>query len=210
MHRIAIASIFLLASISRTAGAQRADSLSLSIQDAVARAIRIGDEARAAAAQVEIADAQVTIARAAGLPQLRLTGSQSHVTESARAQAVGSIFNQPNTYTANANFSQALFQGGRIMAGSRAAAAVRSSARLEETETKSQVALDVQRAYLQVLFARRLAEIQEAGLGLAAARLKQAEQFEAAGRAARYDVLRARVQLANLEPAAIQLWSCPC
>ncbi len=204
MRRLAIASLVLFSSLPRIAAAQRADTLSLSIQDAVTRALRVGDEARAASAQVEIADAQVTIARAAGLPQLRLSGSQSHVTESARAQAVGSIFNQPNTYTANANFSQALFQGGRIMAGSRAANAVRSAARLDEAETKAQVALDVQRAYLQVLFANRLAEIQEAGLSLAAQRVKQAEQFEAAGRAARYDVLRARVQQANLEPVAIE------
>lgn len=204
MHRVAIASLILFASVPRAAKAQRADSLDLSIQDAVARAVRLGDEARAAGAQVEIADAQVTIARSAGLPQLRLSGSQSHVSESARAQAVGSIFNQPNTYTANANFSQALFQGGRIVAGSRAASAIRSAARLDQSETKAQVALDVQRAYLQVLFAKRLAEIQDAGLTLAADRVRQAEQFEAAGRAARYDVLRARVQQANLEPVAIQ------
>lgn len=204
MHRLAIASFILFGSLPRTAAAQRADSLTLSIQDAVARAIRVGDEARAAGAQVEIADAQVTIARSAGLPQLRLSGSQSHVSESARAQAVGSIFNQPNTYTANAALSQALFQGGRIVAGSRAASAVRNAARLDEAETKAQVALDVQRAYLQVLFAKRLAEIQEAGLTLAGDRVRQAEQFEAAGRAARYDVLRARVQQANLEPVAIQ------
>lgn len=204
MRCIAIASILISASIPRTAAAQRADSLTLSIQEAVARAIRIGDEARTAGFQVEIADAQVTVARAAGLPQLRLNGSQSHVYESARAQAVGAIFNQPNTYTANANLSQALFQGGRIMAGSRAANAVRSAARLDEAETKAQVALDVQRAYLQVLFAKRLTEIQESGLSLAAERVRQTEQFEAAGRAARYDVLRARVQQANLEPVAIQ------
>lgn len=204
MRRLAIASLILFASHPRAAFAQRADSLALSIEDAVARAIRVGDEARAAGAQVEIADAQVTIARAAGLPQLRLSGSQSHVSESARAQAVGSIFNQPNTYTAAANFSQALFQGGKIMAGSRAASAVRNAARLDEAETKAQVALDVQRAYLQVLFAKRLAEIQEAGLTLAGERVKQAQQFEAAGRAARYDVLRARVEQANLEPVAIQ------
>src|SRR6185503_2065131 len=34
--------------------------------------------------------------------------------------------------------------------------------------------------------------------------LKEVERFEQAGRAARYDVLRARVQLANLEPQVIQ------
>ena len=180
------------------------DSVSLSLPDAISRATRTGDEARAAAAQVDVTDAQVTIARASGLPQLRVQANQSHVFESARAAAVGQIFNQPNTYTANAQLSQSLFQGGRIVAASRAASNVRSAARLDETETIAQVAVDVQRAYLQALFAGRLAEIQDSALVLAGERLAQVQQFERAGRASRYDVLRAGVERANLQPAVIQ------
>jgi outer membrane protein len=180
------------------------DSVALSLPDAISRAIRTGDEARAAAVQVDVTDAQVTIARAAGLPQLRVQANQSHVYESARAAAVGQIFNQPNTYTANAQLSQVLFQGGRILSASRAASDVRSAARLDATETVAQVAVDVQRAYLQALFAGRLAEIQDSALALAGERLAQVQQFERAGRASRYDVLRANVERANLQPAVIQ------
>lgn len=184
--------------------APAADSVSLSLPDAINRALRTGDEARATAAQVEVTDAQVTIARAAGLPQLRVQANQSHVFESARAAAVGQIFNQPNTYTANAVLSQSLFQGGRVMAASRAASQVRNASRLDETETLAQVSLDVQRAYLQALFAGRLAEIQDSALSLAGERLAQVQQFERAGRASRYDVLRAGVERSNLQPAVIQ------
>ena len=184
--------------------AAAADSVSLSLPDAISRAVRTGDEARAAAAQVDVTDAQVTIARASGLPQLRIQANQSHVFESARAAAVGQIFNQPNTYTANAQLSQSLFQGGRVVAASRAASNLRSASRLDETETVAQVAVDVQRAYLQALFAGRLAEIQDSALALAGERLAQVQQFERAGRASRYDVLRAGVERANLQPAVIQ------
>jgi len=183
------------------------DRLELTLPQAVDRAIRIGDESRAAAAQVDVADAQVTIARSTGLPQLRFNGSQSHVIESARAAAVGSIFNQPNTYTANATLSQTLFQGGKIVAGSRAASDLRNSARLDQTEVASQVSLDVQRAYLQVLFASTFAEIQDTSLALAQQRYLQTVQFEKAGRASRYDVLRASVERANIQPTAIQAHS---
>lgn len=182
----------------------QADSVALSLPDAISRAIRIGDEARTAAAQVEVTDAQVTIARAAGLPQLRIQANQSKVFESARAAAVGQIFNQPNTYTANAVLSQNLFQGGRIVAASRAASNIRSASRLDETEAVAQVALDVQRAYLQALFAGTLAEIQDTALALAGERFAQVQQFERAGRASRYDVLRASVEMANLQPGVIQ------
>lgn len=180
------------------------DSLPLTLEGAVASALRGGDEARAAALRVEIADAQVTVARAAALPQLRLNATQTHVMESARAQAVGSVFNQPNTYNTNASISQPLFQGGRLSAGRRAARRVRESVRLDEWEDRAQVVLDVQRAYLQALFAARALEIHTSAYALAGDRVAQAEQFQRAGRAARYDVLRARVEQANIEPIVIQ------
>src|SRR5687768_16961559 len=175
--------------------AQSADSLPLTLEAAIDAALRTGDESRAAALRVDIA---------AALPQLRINATQTHVMESARAQAVGSVFNQPNTYNTNASFSQPLFQGGRLTAGRRAARRVRESARLDESEDRAQVVLDVQRAYLQALFAARALEIQTSAFALAGERVVQAEQFERAGRAARYDVLRARVEQANIEPIVIQ------
>jgi outer membrane protein TolC len=181
-----------------------ADSVPLSLPDAITRALRNGDEARSAAAQVEVTDAQVTIARAAGLPQLRFIGNQSHVYQSARAAAVGQIFNQPNTYTANATLTQPIFQGGRIFAGMRAASRLRNASRYDQTETLAQLSLDVQRAYLDAALAGTLAAIQDTAYALAGERLTQVQQFEKAGRASRYDVLRAGVERANLQPAVIQ------
>lgn len=184
--------------------AQRADTLKLSLPAAVERAVRYGDEARLADAQTELADAAVTTARATGLPQLRVSGNFNHVYENARANAVGQIFNQPNTYSTTANLSQVIFQGGRIFSGMRVASRLREAAHLNQTETLSRVSFDVQSAYLQVLFANRIEQIQAATVARADAHLKEVERFEQAGRAARYDVLRARVQLANLEPQLIQ------
>lgn len=184
--------------------AQRTDTLSLSLGDAILLANRGGDEARLAAAEVELADAQVVVARASGLPQLRLAGNYTHVFDNARGQAVGAIFNQPNIYGINANLSQSVFQGGRVFAASRAASHVRAATRLVATETRATVATSVMRAYLQVLLTARVVEIGEANARLAEERLAQTGQLEQAGRAARYDVLRARVERANLEPALIQ------
>ncbi len=182
----------------------RFDSVALSLPEALSRALRFGDEARAAEAQVDITEAQVTIARSSGLPQLRGTANRSHVYQSARAAAVGQIFNQPNTYTANATLTQSLFQGGRVLAGARAASRLRNASQFDRAETLSQVSLDVQRAYLQAQFASILAAIQDTAYALAGDRLAQVQQFEKAGRASRYDVLRAGVERANLQPAVIQ------
>jgi outer membrane protein TolC len=192
------------APVSAAAQAAPTDTLRLSMPEAVTRALRYGDETRMADAQVEVADAQVMTARASGLPQLRVTGTFNHVYENARANAVGQIFNQPNTYNMTANLSQQLFQGGRVIAGSKAASRLRQAANLNEEETRARVSFDVQQAYLQVLFANRIADIQAATYASAQQHQQEVARFEAAGRAARYDVLRAKVQVANLEPNLIQ------
>ena len=185
------------------AGAAR-DTVRLSVRDAVTRAIRTSDEARIAEARVEVAEAQVTVARATAMPQLRLNGNWTRTLETARGQAVGQIFNQPNTYTVNANFTQPLFQGGRAFAGARAASRLRGAARFTQRETRDRLALDAQRAYLVALLTERLLDIQATNLALADERLRQTEALERGGRVARYDVLRARVERANLEPLVIQ------
>jgi outer membrane protein TolC len=180
------------------------DTLRLSIQEAVALAQQASDEVKLSEALVEAAEAQVALARSNGLPQLRLNTSYSHVYENARSTAVNAVFNQPNTYAVTASLSQNLFQGGRIVAATRSAGDLRAASRLDATETRARLNVDVQRAYLNALFAGRLAEIQRGGVALATARLQQLEQLLGAGRAARYDVLRAKVERANLEPLAIQ------
>ena len=192
----------------QSAGIDRArDTLRLSVDEAVTIALRQSDEVGIAAAQVDVADALYGAARANALPQLRFGGSYLHVYESARGQAVGAVFNQPNTYTTNANLTQTLFQGGRLVSATRAADDLREASRFDEHEQRANVTLLVQRSYLQALFADRIAELQQRNLALATSRVAQVEQFERAGQAARYDVLRARVERANIEPLAIQAQS---
>lgn len=180
------------------------DTLRLAISDAVTRVLRTSDEVRIANAQVEVADAQVIAARAAGLPQLRLNSTYSQVLKNARAEIVGSVFGQPYTYNTNLQLQQSLFQGGRIVSASRAAARLEEAALLSRDETRSLLAVNAQAAYFNAALAARIADIQQRNLTLADERLAQVGQLEAAGRSSRYDVLRARVERSNLEPLALQ------
>jgi NADH:ubiquinone oxidoreductase subunit 6 (subunit J) len=66
------------------------------------------------------------------------------------------VFQQPFTYSTNANISQTFFQGGRIFAGTRAAGDARQAARYDQAETRARVSVDVQRAYFQALLSDRL------------------------------------------------------
>lgn len=183
---------------------QDPDTLRLTLNEAVERMLRASDEARIASAQVEVADAQVTSSRAAGLPQLRLTSSYVQQVENARALIVGNVFGQSFTYTSSLQLSHAFFQGGRIVGATQVAARTERAARLTRDETRVGLAVDAQRVYLGVALAGQLAGIQRRNLEIADQRLAQVEQLERSGRASRYDVLRARVERQNLEPAALQ------
>lgn len=202
---VALALLFVSAPLGAQSAARASgDTLRLSLAQAVTLGLQQSDEIGLVAAQVDVADAQFANARANALPQLRFNGGYTHVYQSARGQAVGQLFNQPNTYTLNTNLSQTIFQGGRLVAAMRAGNQVRQAAREDELEQRATVTMDVQRAYLQGLFTARIAELQENNLTLATNRVTQLEQLQTAGQAARYDVLRARVERANIEPLVIQ------
>lgn len=180
------------------------DTLRLSLEDAVTTGLRVGDEVHLSAAQADIAEAQFDAARSSLLPQLRLNSTFGRTFENARSSAINPVFATTNTYTLNANFSQTLFQGGRLVATARAAGSLAEASRLSAHEQKALFTVQVQRAYLGALLAERLVQLQESNLELASARLVQVQQFQSAGRAALYDVLRAKVERANIEPDVIQ------
>lgn len=180
------------------------DTLHLSLDEAVTTGLRVADEVRLAAAQADIAEEQLDLARSAMMPQLRINSTFGRTFENARSAAVNPVFSQTNTYTVNANLSQTLFQGGRLLYTARAAGSLAEASRLDADERRALFTVEVQRAYLGALLAERLVELQETNLQLASTRLSQVQQFQTAGRAAQYDVLRARVERANIEPVVIQ------
>src|SRR4030095_15701662 len=101
-----------------TAGtAQRADTVRLSVADALIRVLRESDKMKIGMAQLSVTDAQVTQARAAGLPALNLRGSYTQQTKNARATIVSTgIFGQSYSYVTSLALTQPVFQGGRIFA----------------------------------------------------------------------------------------------
>jgi outer membrane protein len=191
----------------RAAGAQRTDTLRVGVADAVLYALRSSDENKIALLNVDVTDAGITTARAAAFPQLRFTGQYQQVIKNARADIVGTVFGQSYTYSATVNAQQPIFQGFRIFSAARAAGRLSSAARFDAGETRARLAVDVQRSYLNALYLATISDLQERNLALSTSRLQQVEQLAAAGRSSRYDVLRARVERANIEPLALQAQS---
>jgi outer membrane protein TolC len=204
LSRISAVLLIAAAALPCTAAAQRADTVRLSIEDAVTRAESQADITQTAALQLDITEAQLDIARSTAYPSLRLTSGYTYAPKSARAQVAGRNFSQRNTYTVSGTFNQPLFQGGRVFAGIRAANRLSAAARQVEADARATAAIEAQRAYLAVLLNDRLVNIQRANVQLASDRVVQVERLQTGGQAARYDVLRARVERANAEPLVLQ------
>jgi len=232
----------------RTGAAQAppgADSLRLSLDEAVARALELSEEIAVARARVTQADAQVTQATAAALPQvgtgltynraIRTIFDAVSAPEPADTTQIplaydetrtpyqrydtmsellmqdfmsglfeGLPFGRRNTYLAVVQFSQPLFAGGRIAGQRRFARHLRTAASDQLAETEADLVLAVRVAYLNALLARRLHGVAVQSRRTAEDHLRQVEAFREAGTASEFDLLRARVDLANRDPLVVQ------
>ncbi len=102
-------------------------------------------------------------------------------------------FGQMNTWTASLQFSQLVWNGGRVDAQERQARAGRTAAGLGVTTTRAQVYLDVATAFFDAALSDRLVAITQSTLEQAGATLSQIEAQYNVGNLAEFEVLRARV-----------------
>ncbi|HTV00581.1 MAG TPA: TolC family protein, partial [Luteitalea sp.] len=113
-------------------------------------------------------------------------------------------FGQLNTYTANLQFSQRVYDGGLLRAQERQARAGREAATIGVTTTRAQLNLDVATAYYDAALSDRLVTITEATLTQAGETLRQIELQLQVGQIAEFEALRARVTRDNQRAAVIR------
>lgn len=112
-------------------------------------------------------------------------------------------FGRENTWTGGVTVSQLLFQGGKVGAGLRGARAYEDAAGASLEETRQDITYRTRRAFLNALYSERLVSIAEDGQRLAQDQLRRVELNQRVGSAADYDLLRARVEVANQDPLVI-------
>lgn len=195
-----------------------ADSLALSLDGAVSRALATSEEVRIAQAQQALAESQVVQVRAGALPQINANLSYNRTLasifddisfgpppdEEGEDSGIVLPFGRPNTWVATLSLTQPLYSGGRVGAGLDIARNVRRAAELDLVEARAEVELQVKTAYFQAVLAQYLVSISEEAYALANAQLEQVELFQQQGTASEFDVLRARVERDNLEPSIVE------
>ncbi len=117
---------------------------------------------------------------------------------------IARIFASPYTVTFTAQASQQLFDGGRALAGTRAARASRNAAELGVTSAEAQVQLDVTSAYYDAVLADRLVAIAESSFVQSERTLRQVQLTFDVGNTSEFELLRARVTRDNQRPPLLQ------
>lgn len=153
----------------------------------------------------EVAAGRLTEAWSALYPTAALTGTYTRVDQ------VSSFSAGPQTITIGSldNYSFALalrqpvFQGGAIRAGIRAAKISTLVADEGVRAIVQAVLFQARKAYYDVLLAVELVKVSESDLDLAKRHLEDVEKRLKAGTAKEYDVLRARVEISNIEAELI-------
>lgn len=196
------------------AGQAPTDTVRLSLDDAVHRALERGTDIRLARAAVLKANGQVREAFSPALPQI--TGSLTYTRQFASIYSgLGSSgggldtlfkntpFGAPNTWNLQLQATQLLWSGGKVGAALSAAKSFRQVASLQQAETAADVAFQVKQAYWNAALQGRLLAIAVDNLDQARQHLREVQLYQQAGTRAEYDLLRAQVDAANQEPAVV-------
>jgi outer membrane protein TolC len=195
------------------------DTLRLTLDAAVQRALAQSEEMRLAQAQLGATNGQVRQAFSGALPQI--TGTVTYTRQFASIyQSLGgggaggdttftclfknSPFGAPNSWVFQVTGSQLLFSAGKVGAGLAAAKSARQAARYNRDQSAQDIAFQVKQAYLNTLYTKRLWEVAASAVEEARGQLRQVRLLHQAGTRAEYDLLRAQVDAANQEPALVQ------
>ncbi|HEY5999262.1 MAG TPA: TolC family protein, partial [bacterium] len=142
-------------------------------------------------------------------PQLRLDSRVSHVSEVPEIQlplpGLGPMtLAEPDTWVTTATLQQTVFTGGRLRAQVRQAGEGAEGARAARQRARQSVAFAAERAFLGLLAAQEESGVAAKTLAAAESHLRVANERLAARAAARFDVLRAEVQVEEARQDAIR------
>ena len=210
----ASAAIALLASAvaaPAVADTQNAAPLALGLTDALKLALQNNLDYQSAQTDVQAAAARVVQAAGNRLPSLSAGYAHEH-TQSAGAFIIPTPNGKParipisatNYDSVNETVQWAIYSGGAVEAQVGAADAGYAASQSQLAAARANVLRDTTNAYFQLIEARKAAAIADQAVVVAQDDLKTSNELFTAGTAARADVLRQQVTLANAQVQQVQ------
>lgn len=179
-----------------------AEPLTLTLDQAIERAMKVNYDVVEAGERLEQLKATVGEARAGALPQI--TGSAVYTRNVERPQlffnGAAVTIGSKNNYSASVSATQALYEAGKVF---KAIAAAKSERRKSEADVKfvkSEIEYLVKRTFYQILMADKTVEITKKTLGQLEAHLAAIQSRYNEGLESDYTLMRQEVEVSNLRP----------
>lgn len=161
--------------------------------------------ARNADRDEQIAGTRIGQVRAQVLPELKAKGGYTRLDEAAAFEFDGERFEMglEDNYSAGVEVSQLLYSGGSVRSALKAAKLYREVAQARVRQAKNELVRDIRTAFNDILLEDEQVKVQAASLAQLEDLLAQAESRHRQQTAAEFDVLSARVRVANARPLLI-------
>ncbi len=141
--------------------------------------------------------------RAVALPQLQATGQYKY-TESRALDSIPGTATPNQNWTAGLQIVQSIYQGGKLVAAIKAAKVTKQQAIAQYQTMLADTLLVVRLAYYDILLAAQQITVNQASVNLLQKELDDQQHRYDAGTVPHFNVLRAKVALANARPPLIQ------
>ncbi|NIT36355.1 MAG: TolC family protein [candidate division Zixibacteria bacterium] len=191
--------------------------LKLSLADAVARALEVDETYLSAKEDLTAAKASITEAKSALYPKVTFDASATRMiglpTVIVKANSLGPGFPPEDVEFSAANEEnlsvgltavQPLYQGGRAWTAYGAAKSYHSLANENLRKARDDIVYAAAGAYYDAVLADEAVGVANTGVAVASSHVQATEDRYDAGLVSEYDVLRAKVELVNLETARRQ------
>ena len=175
------------------------------LEECVEMGLREAAAARNAERDARIAVTRIGQVRAQLLPDLKAKGGYTRLDEVPEYESDGEMepTGREDNYAAGVEVSQLLYSGGSVGAALKAAKLYREIAQTRIRQTENELVRDIQVGFNDILLADEQVKVQEASLAQLEDLLKQAETRRRQETASEFDVLTARVKVANERPVLI-------
>ena len=176
----------------------------LSLADSLNIAIRQNATILKANNDLEASYGVVVQTRAVVLPQLQATGQYKDTDRSAIENFPSAPTTPNQNWNAGLQIVQSIYQGGKLMAAVRAAKVTKQQALAQYQATLTDTLLAVRLAYYDILLAAEQITVNETSVNLLQKELDDQQRRYDAGTVPHFNVLRAKVSVANARPPLIQ------
>lgn len=193
---------------------------SLSLDQAIHRALGVGEEITLAEGGVHSAEGNEEIATSGLLPQISASANYTRtilsqysslqsLPDTGSAATLTSLFKnlpfgRPNAWTLALNASENIYTGGRLSALQDAAKAREKSADIDLTAAQAQLVLNVTQSYYDAILADTVVKISRDALDEAEKVYDQTNLAFQVGEKAEFDALSAKVSRDNQIPVVLQ------